>query len=85
MPANSFASTGDLIRFLPEIILTVFGTLLMVLDPVIRKKSSHAFGHLSIVGLLARLVARSTLTRSRGPLLAACWWSTASLRSSACW
>src|SRR5690242_8306504 len=55
MPVSSFVSTGDLIRFLPEIILTVFGTLLMVLDPILNKKSSHAFGHLSIVGLLAAL------------------------------
>jgi NADH-quinone oxidoreductase subunit N len=55
MPVNSIAGTADLIRFLPEIILTVFGTLLMVLDPILHKKSSHAFGHLSIVGLLAAL------------------------------
>jgi NADH:ubiquinone oxidoreductase subunit 2 (subunit N) len=43
----------DFIRFLPEIILTVAGTLLMVLDPVLNKRSSHAFGHLSLLALLA--------------------------------
>jgi NADH-quinone oxidoreductase subunit N len=42
-----------MIRFLPEIILTVMGTLLMVLDPVLRKRSSHAFGHLSLLALAA--------------------------------
>src|SRR5215831_3040717 len=52
MPANLLA---DLIRFLPETILTVMGTLLMVLDPILRKRSSHAFGHLSLVALLAAI------------------------------
>ena len=52
MSANLLA---DLIRFLPETILTVMGTLLMVLDPILRKRSSHAFGHLSLIALLAAL------------------------------
>src|ERR1035438_5591545 len=34
----------DVLRFLPEIILTVMGTLLMVLDPLIHRRSSNAFG-----------------------------------------
>ena len=50
MPA-SFTSAADLIRLLPEIILTVMGTLLMVLDPILHKRSSRAFGHLSILAL----------------------------------
>src|SRR5436190_11654487 len=50
MPANSL-NPSDLIRFLPEIILTIMGTLLMVLDPVIHRRSSHLFGHLSLLGL----------------------------------
>jgi NADH-quinone oxidoreductase subunit N len=53
MPASAFTSSFDFIRFLPEIILTVMGTLLMVLDPVLHKRSSHAFGHLSVLALLA--------------------------------
>jgi NADH-quinone oxidoreductase subunit N len=56
MPAN-FASAADLIRFLPEILLTIFGTLLMVLDPILHRRSSHAFGHLSLVALLGALGA----------------------------
>jgi len=54
MPAN-FTSAADLIRFLPEIILTLVGTLLMVLDGVLQRRSSHAFGHLSIAALVAAL------------------------------
>ncbi len=51
----SFPSSADMIRFLPETILTVAGTLLMVLDPILRRRPSHAFGHLSILALVAAL------------------------------
>src|SRR5437764_3544306 len=54
MPVNPL-NPGDLIRFLPETILTIMGTLLMVLDPVIRKRSSHLFRDLTILGLLAAI------------------------------
>ncbi len=55
MPVSSYLNPDDLIRFLPEIILTVMGTLLMVLDPLIHRRSSNAFGHLSLVSLIAAL------------------------------
>jgi NADH-quinone oxidoreductase subunit N len=51
--AASLVSSTDLVRFLPEIILTVMGTALMVLDPVIHNRSSKAFGHLAIAALIA--------------------------------
>jgi NADH-quinone oxidoreductase subunit N len=51
--ASPAFNSADMLRFLPEIILTVMGTLLMVLQPVLHKRSSHAFGHLSILALLA--------------------------------
>jgi len=53
MPVNFGATTTDLVRFLPEIILTLMGTALMVLDPILHKRASFAFGHLSILALLA--------------------------------
>ena len=53
MPVNAFATGVDIARFLPEIILTIAGTLLMVLDPVINKRNSSLFGHISILALLA--------------------------------
>ena len=52
MPVSPVFNPGDMLRFLPETILTVMGTLLMVLDPVLHKRSSHAFGHISILALL---------------------------------
>ncbi len=50
------ATTGaDLVRFLPEMILTAIGTLLMVLDPLFKKPGSNAFGHISLAAILAAL------------------------------
>lgn len=57
MPVSNFASPADMIRFLPEIILTIMGTVLMVLDPVLHRRSSNAFGHLSILSLAAAMAA----------------------------
>lgn len=48
MPANFAPSSADLLRFAPEIILTLAGTLLMVLDPLFARKLPRMFGHLSI-------------------------------------
>ena len=49
---SNFVS-ADMLRFLPEIILTAMGTALMVLEPILNKRTSSLFGHLSIAALLA--------------------------------
>jgi NADH-quinone oxidoreductase subunit N len=67
MPANLMPAAVDIIRFLPEIVLTVAGTLLMVLDPVLHKRSSDAFGHLSIAALIAALAATAYAYTEGGP------------------
>src|SRR5512133_178311 len=71
MPANAASSfgmaPGDVVRFLPEIILTVMGTLLMVLDPIIAKRSSHAFGHLSLLALAGALAGSVLAYQQQGP------------------
>ena len=51
MVMTGFAS-GDLVRFLPEIVLTGAGTLLMVLDPLLGKRRPAAAGHVSLAALL---------------------------------
>jgi NADH-quinone oxidoreductase subunit N len=51
----SFPTAADMIRFLPETILTVAGTLLMVLDPILHRRSSNAFGHISLLALLGAM------------------------------
>ena len=67
MPVNPTLNPTDLIRFLPEIILTVMGTLLMVLDPVIHKHSSKAFGNLSLLTLVAAGAASVFAGTQAGP------------------
>jgi len=57
MPASPVFNPQDALRFLPEIILTVMGTLLMVLDPLIHKRASTAFGNISMAALVAALAA----------------------------
>jgi NADH-quinone oxidoreductase subunit N len=47
----------DMIRFLPEIVLTIFGTLMMILDPLLHKRASAAFGNISLVALILALIS----------------------------
>jgi NADH-quinone oxidoreductase subunit N len=67
VPVSNFVNPGDIVRFLPEIILTVMGTLLMVLDPVIHRRSSNAFGHLSLLALIAALAGAVYAYTQPGP------------------
>ena len=57
MPVNFTPSSDDILRFAPELIMTIAGTLLMVLDPFFAKKSPRLFGHLSIAAFIAAIVA----------------------------
>jgi NADH-quinone oxidoreductase subunit N len=67
MPANFAFNSDDVLRFLPEIILTTAGTLLMVLDPILRKRSSAIFGHLSLLALAAALGGTFCANAHAGP------------------
>jgi NADH-quinone oxidoreductase subunit N len=55
VPVNIAFNPQDALRFLPEIILTIGGTLLMLLDPILRKRTSAIFGHLTLLTLLIAL------------------------------
>jgi len=55
MPVNILPSGEDYIRFLPEIIMTVVGTLIMILEAVTSERSKGMFPGISLVGLLAAL------------------------------
>ena len=57
MPVNFVPSAAELVRFLPEMVLAAVGTLLMVLTPLVHKRLSNAFGHISLAGLAAALAA----------------------------
>ena len=55
MPASPAFDFQDALRFLPEIILTVAGTLVMVLGAIVQRRGTPLFGHLSILGLAGAL------------------------------
>jgi NADH-quinone oxidoreductase subunit N len=56
MPVSFSPGSDDLLRFSPEIILTIAGILLMVLDPFFAKRLPKLFGHLSILAFLLAIV-----------------------------
>ena len=57
MPVNLFPSGVEYLRFLPEIILTLVATFIMVIDPLLDGRARDIFGHISIAGLLGALGA----------------------------
>jgi NADH-quinone oxidoreductase subunit N len=66
MPVNFMPSGEDYIRFLPEILLTAFGTLIMVLEPFVRDKVRNLFGWFAFVALAASLAASVLADSHRG-------------------
>ncbi|MDQ6705706.1 MAG: NADH-quinone oxidoreductase subunit N, partial [Acidobacteriota bacterium] len=67
MPTNLWPSSREMIRFLPEIILTAMGTLLMVLDPYLGPRWPKMFGNLSILGLIGAMAASIYAFTMPGP------------------
>jgi NADH-quinone oxidoreductase subunit N len=67
MPVNFVPSADDLLRFAPEIILTIAGTLLMILDPLFAKRVPKLFGHLSIISLLIAALGTAGAYSVPGP------------------
>ncbi len=57
MPGNLFPSAAELLRFLPEIVLTVFGTLIMVLEPITGERPKNVLGYLAVAGFTVAMAA----------------------------
>jgi NADH-quinone oxidoreductase subunit N len=58
MPANVFPTSAEYFRILPEIILSIAGVLIMLLEAVFtRDEQKKIFGPLSVVALLAAMAA----------------------------
>ena len=74
MPVSPMLDPADLIRFLPEILLTAVGTLIMVLDPLLNKRSSRLYGNLSLLALLAGIVAAIEAYHHPGPAFGGMLW-----------
>jgi len=67
LPANLWPTSLEMVRILPEVILTVAGTLLMLLDAVLGKKGRHGYGHISMVALIAAIVGTVYAGANQGP------------------
>jgi NADH-quinone oxidoreductase subunit N len=67
VPADFVPKSVELLRFLPEIILTVVGTLLMVLESIGGLRWSRLYGNLSLAGLAGALAAAVSANGSPGP------------------
>lgn len=57
MPANFVPAGEDYLRILPEIIMTVAGTLIMVVEPLAGEKKRTVFASISLVALFSALAA----------------------------
>jgi NADH-quinone oxidoreductase subunit N len=56
--AQGIPQAADYIRLLPEILLSVFGMIIMLLDPLLdERRSQRTLGGIALVGSLAALVA----------------------------
>jgi len=64
--ASLVPTSAEMIRFLPELILTVVATLFMVLDPLLGRQSRHVYGHFSILALLGAMAAAVYVYRDPG-------------------
>ncbi len=67
MPANWVPSSAEYLRFLPEIILTVVATLIMVMDAINERRGSPLYGNISIAAFIAALVASIMAYNDPGP------------------
>jgi len=58
--AQVIPQAADYVRILPEIVLAIFGMIVMVLDPLMdERRSQKTLGALALVGSLAALIATS--------------------------
>jgi len=67
MPTNWMPTSAEYFRFLPEIILTVFGTLLMVMDAISERRGSPLYGNITIGGLILAAIASVSAFSDPGP------------------
>jgi len=67
VPGSFAPSSSELFRFLPEIILILAATMIMVLSPLVRDRSQNALGFVAFYGFLAALAAAVAGYSDPGP------------------
>ena len=65
--AFQLPQTADYMRILPELVLTIFGMLVMVVDPLLDQEKSHkALGTIALIGTLAGLASTFWMAQCPG-------------------
>jgi NADH-quinone oxidoreductase subunit N len=65
--AQTIPQSSDYVRILPELVLSIFGMLVMVLDPLVdEEKSQNTLGVIAFIGSLAALGATWYMAQSPG-------------------
>ena len=75
LPAYShiLPQSADYVRVLPEIVLSIFGMIVMLLEPLLdEKKSQKVLGGIALAGTLAGLGATWLMSQNAGPA----FWNT---------
>jgi NADH-quinone oxidoreductase subunit N len=57
MPVNFAPTAADYLRFLPEIIMILAGTLIMLIEPLLGERKKEGLSSLTVIAFLAALVA----------------------------
>lgn len=66
-PVQTIPLSSDYIRILPEIVLSLFGMVIMVLDPLLdERRSQKTLGAIGLVGALAALISTWIMAQSPG-------------------
>src|ERR1019366_3406764 len=64
---TSLPQSADYMRILPELVLSIFGMLIMVVDPLLDEENSHqSLGTIALIGALAALGATFWMARYPG-------------------
>ena len=65
---NTVPQIADYLRILPEIVLSIFGMVIMVLDPLLEERSrAKILGAVGLVGALVALVSTFCMAKQPGP------------------
>src|SRR5215510_2695076 len=71
--ATSLPPWADYVRILPEIVLSIFGMLIMLLDPVMDERhSQRTLGGIALIGAIAGLAA--TIYQSQQQFWGPAFW-----------
>ena len=67
MPDSFIPAASEILRVLPEIVLTVTATLIMVLTPILKQRARMVIGSIAVIGLLAAMAAAVVAGQAPGP------------------